>query len=73
MRLGASLVAQGKASARSAGGPGSIPGSGRSLEKEMATHSGTLALQIPCMEKPVGYSPQAVGYKSMRSQRVGRD
>ena len=26
------------------------------LEKEMATHSGTLAGKIPWMEKPVGYS-----------------
>ena len=26
------------------------------LEKEMATHSGTLAWKIPLMEKPVGYS-----------------
>ena len=28
--------------AQNAGDPGSIPGSGRSLEKEMATHSSTL-------------------------------
>ena len=27
------------------------------LEKEMATHSSTLAWNIPQMEKPVGYSP----------------
>ena len=33
----------GKASVYDAGDPGSIPGSGRSLEKEMATHSSTLA------------------------------
>ena len=26
------------------------------LEKEMATHSGTLVWKIPWMEKPVGYS-----------------
>ena len=26
------------------------------LEKEMATHSGTLAWKMPWMEKPVGYS-----------------
>ena len=26
------------------------------LEKEMVTHSGTLAWKIPWMEKPVGYS-----------------
>ena len=29
-----------------------IPGSGRSLEKEMATHSGILAWRIPWTEKP---------------------
>ena len=33
----------GKASARNVGDPGSIPELGRSLEKEMATHSSTLA------------------------------
>ena len=34
----------GKPSARNAGDPGLIPGSGRDpLEKEMATHSSTLA------------------------------
>ena len=27
------------------------------LEKEMATHSSTLAWKIPWMEEPVGYSP----------------
>ena len=26
------------------------------LEKEMATHSGTLAWKMPWIEKPVGYS-----------------
>ena len=42
----------GKASARGAGDPGSIPASGRSLEKEMATHSSTLAWKIPWTEEP---------------------
>ena len=37
----------GKTSACNAGEPGSIPGLGRSLEKEMATHSSTLAWKIP--------------------------
>ena len=36
------------------------------LEKEMATHSGTLAWEIPWMEKPSRL-------QSMRSQRVGHD
>ena len=36
------------------------------LEKEMATHSGTLAWKIPWMEEPDGL-------QSMESQRVGHD
>ena len=42
----------GKASACNAGDLGSIPGSGRSLEKEMAIYSSTLAWKIPWMEEP---------------------
>ena len=34
------------------GDTGSIPGSGRSLEKEMATHSSILAWEIPGTEEP---------------------
>ena len=37
-----------------AGDTGSIPGSGRSLEKEMATHSSILAWEIPRTEGPGG-------------------
>ena len=48
-----SLVAQTvKVSACNAGDLGLIPGSGRSLEKEMATYSSTLAWEIPWMEEP---------------------
>ena len=37
---------------------GLIPGSGRSLEEGMATHSSVLAWRIPWTEEPVmGYSP----------------
>ena len=43
-----------KASACSAGDPGLIPGSGRSLEKEMTTHSGILAWRIPWTEESGG-------------------
>ena len=46
--------------------PGSIPGSRRSLEKEMATHSSILAWKIPWMVKP-GRLP------SKGSQRIGHD
>ena len=41
-----------KVSAHNAGDPGSIPGSGRFLEKEMATHSSILAWRIPWTEDP---------------------
>ena len=40
-----------------------IPGSGRSLEEEMATHSSILAWRIPWTEEPGGL-------QSMESQRV---
>ena len=57
----------GKESVCNAGDAGSIPGSGRSpLEKEVATHSSTLAWRIPQTEEPAG--PQSMG-----SQRVGHD
>ena len=46
---GGSVVMNPPASAEDAG---SIPGLGRSLEKEMATHSSILAWKIPCTEKP---------------------
>ena len=42
---------------------GLIPGSGRSLEEGMATHSSILALRIPWREEPGGL-------QSIRSQRV---
>ena len=42
-----------KASACNAGDPSSIPGLGRSLEKEMASHSST-AWRIPWTEEPGG-------------------
>ena len=49
-----------------AGDPGLIPGWGRSLEKEMAAHSSTLAWKIPWTEEPDRL-------QSMGSQRVGND
>ena len=55
-----------KASARNVGDPGSIPGSGRSPEKEMATHSSILAWRIPWTEQPGRL-------QSTRSQRIGHD
>ena len=41
-----------KESACNAGVPGSIPGSGRSPEEGMATHSSILAWRIPWTEEP---------------------
>ena len=45
------------------GDMGSIPESGRSLEKGMATHASILAWEIPWTEEPGGL-------QSMESQRV---
>ena len=59
-------VSEGKDSACNAGDLGSIPGSGRSLEKEMAIHFSILAWRIPWTEEPGRL-------QSMRSQRVRRD
>ena len=42
------------ASAGDMGNTGLIPGSGRSLEKEMATHSSMLEWKIPWTEEPGG-------------------
>ena len=56
---------EGKASAYNEGDPGSIPGLGRSLEKEMAIHSSILAWKIPGME-------EHVRLQSMGS-RIGHD
>jgi len=56
----------GKESACDVGDLGSIPGSGRSLEKEMATHSSILAWKIPWMGEPGGL-------QSMGLPRVGYD
>ena len=55
-----------KASACNAGDQGSIPGSGRSLEKEMATHPSILAWRISWTEEPNRL-------QSTGSQRVGHD
>ena len=64
---GASLVAQTvKNLPVKAGDKRSIPGLGRSLEKEMATHSSILAWEIQWTEK-LGE------LQSMGLQRVGHD
>ena len=56
----------GEESACSAGDPGQMPGTGRSLEKERAAHSSISAWEIPWTEEPGGL-------QSTGSQRVGYD
>ena len=55
-RMDGSLV---KSLPANAGNRSSVPGSGKSLEKEMATHSSILAWEIPWTEDPGGL--QSVG------------
>ena len=54
----------GKESTCNAGDAGLIPGLGRSLEKEMATHSSILAWEIQWTEEPGGL-------QSMGSEELG--
>ena len=63
--LGA-VVKNPPASAGNERDPGSIPGSERCPEEEMAIHSSILAWRIPWTEEPGGL-------QSMGLQRVGRD
>ena len=56
----------GKESTCNVGGLGLIPGLGRSLGEEMATHSSILAWRIPWTE-------ESDRLQSMRSKRVGHD
>ena len=58
----------GKESACNVGDLGSIPGSGRSLENEMATHSSILAWKIPWAEEPSRL--QSMGLQRVRHQWV---
>ena len=54
---GGSVVKNPLASGGDTGDLGPIPGSGISLEKEMATHSSILAWEIPWTEEPGGLQP----------------
>ena len=60
------MVKNPPANAGNTGDVGSVPGSGRSPEEEMATHSGSLGWEIPWTEEPGGL-------QSMGLQRVGHD
>ena len=61
-----SFGSEDKASACSAGDPGSIPGLGRFTGEGNGTHSSTLAWRIPWTEEPGGL-------QSTGSQGVGHD
>ena len=61
---GGTVVKNPPANAGDAGDVSSIPGSGRSLEEEMTTHSSIPAGKIPWTEEPVGL-------QSMGLQKVG--
>ena len=63
---GGSVVKNLPANAGDARDSNSIPGSGRFLGEEMATHSSILAWEIPWTEEPSRL-------QSMGSQRVGCD
>ena len=54
-----------------AGDVGSIPGSERSLEEELAIHSSILAWQIPWTRNLAGYSPW--GHKRVRQDLLNNN
>ena len=64
--VGFPVGSDGKESACSAGDLGSIPGLGRPPGEGMATHSSTLAWEIP-------WTVELGGLQSMGSQRVNSD
>ena len=63
---GGPVVKNPPANAGATGDVGLIPGSGRSLEKKMATHSTIFVWEIPWTEEPGGL-------QSMGPQRVGHN
>ena len=63
---GGSVIQNLPANAQVAGDMASTPGSGRSTEEEMATHSSILAWEIPWTEEPGGL-------QSMGLQKVSHD
>ena len=65
--MGFPVGSEGKESACNAGDPDLIPGSGKPLEKEIATHSSIPTWRIPWTEKPGGL--QSTGCKE--SDRTG--
>ena len=66
MRLGFPGGSAVKNPPANAGDVGLIPGLGKPLEKEMATHASVLAWEIPWTEEPGGM-------QFMASQRFGHD
>ena len=63
---GSSVVKNPPANAGDTEDWGLIPGSGRSLEEEMATHSSILAWEIPWTEEPGGL--QSMGSQKNQTQ-----
>ena len=63
---GSAVVKNLPADAKGKRDPSSIPGSGRSLEEDMATQSSILAWRIPWTKEPGGL-------QSMGSQRLRHD
>ena len=59
--------ADGKACAYNAGDPVRSLGREDPLEKEMATHSRTLAWKAPRTQEPVGYSPRVANSRTRLS------
>ena len=61
---GGTVVEYPPANSRDAKDTGSVPGSGRYPEEEMATHSSILAWKIPWMEEPSEF--QCWGFQRVR-------
>ena len=59
-----------KESACSAGDRGSIPGLGRSLAKEMASHSSIFAWRVPWTEEPGGLQSMGLQESDMTGQLI---
>ena len=62
--LGFPVGSDSKESTCNAGDPSLTPGSGRSMEKGMATHFSIFAWRIPWTEEPGGLQPKGVAKES---------
>ena len=72
--MGLPYSSDGKESACNAEDPGSITGSGRSPENEMATHPSILAWRIPQTEEPGGLKCSPWGHEeSLRTEHRAQE